>query len=133
MTADKPQPATTDITRLRPIHRTTARRFVVTNKRKHKSTKCMIAPTARSQSMPSAKHDTVAKFPSLGSRCSDLLRGRLSEDRNPMWARFSSLVQTYPGVNPTSYTVGIWFFPGLKRPRPGVDHANCLATRSKKV
>jgi hypothetical protein len=94
MTADKPQPATTGITPLRSSQKTTARSFVVTNKRKQKTTKHIIAPTTRCQSVPATKHDTVAKFPSLGSRCSDLLRAGRYEDRKPLWARFSSLVQT---------------------------------------
>ena len=98
MTADWPHPATTDITPLRSSQRTTKRRFVVTNKWKHKTAKRMLAPTTRYQSVPATKHDTAAKFTSLSSRCSDLLRAGRYEDRKPMRARFSSLVQTYPGA-----------------------------------
>jgi len=59
MTADKPQPATTGRTRLRSTQRTTARSFLVTSKRKHKTTKRMIDPTSQCQSLPAAKHDTI--------------------------------------------------------------------------
>jgi hypothetical protein len=48
MTADNPQPVTTDITRLRSIRRTTARRNVVANKRNNELTEhIVIAPTIR--------------------------------------------------------------------------------------
>jgi len=39
-----------------------------------------------------------------------------------MGVRFSELVQTGPGVHPTSYTMGIGSFPEVKRPGCGVDH-----------
>ena len=93
----------------------------------------MIAPTARCHSLPAAKHDRVAKSPSLGSRYSDLLRAGRSEDQIPVGARFSSPVQTEPVANPVSYTIGIGYFPGFKRPRRGVEHPTHLATRSKEV
>ena len=37
-------------------------------------------------------------------------------------ARFSAPVHTGPGAQPASYTVGTGSFPGVKRPRRGVDH-----------
>ena len=37
-------------------------------------------------------------------------------------ARFSAPVQTGPGAHPASYTMGTGSFPGVKRPRRGVDH-----------
>ena len=39
-----------------------------------------------------------------------------------MEARFSSPVQTGPRAHPVSYTIGTGSFPGVKRPRRGVDH-----------
>jgi len=36
--------------------------------------------------------------------------------------RFSAPVQTGPGNQPSSYTVGIGSFLGVKRPGRGVDH-----------
>jgi hypothetical protein len=49
-----------------------------------------------------------------------VLDGRGIESR---WgARFSALVQTCPGAHPASHTVGTGCFPGVKRPRRGVDH-----------
>ena len=39
-----------------------------------------------------------------------------------MGARFSAPVQTDPGANPTSYTMGTGSFPGLKRPGRDFDH-----------
>ena len=43
-------------------------------------------------------------------------------DRIPVGARFSARVQTGPGAHPATYTMGIGPFPGMKRPRRGVDH-----------
>jgi len=37
-------------------------------------------------------------------------------------ARFSAPVQTYPGAQPASYTMGTGSFPGVKRPGRGDDH-----------
>ena len=39
-----------------------------------------------------------------------------------MGARFSASVQTGPGAHPASYTMRTGSFPGVKRPRRGVDH-----------
>jgi len=36
--------------------------------------------------------------------------------------RFSAPIQTSPGAHPTSYTMGTWSLPGVKRPRRGIDH-----------
>jgi len=36
--------------------------------------------------------------------------------------RFSAPIQTGPGVRPPSYTVGIGFFLGVKRPGRGFNH-----------
>ena len=37
-------------------------------------------------------------------------------------ARFSAPVQTGPGVNTASYTMGSWSFPGVKLSGRGVNH-----------
>jgi hypothetical protein len=37
--------------------------------------------------------------------------------------RFSTPVQTGPGAHPASYAVSTGPFPGVKRPRSGVDHS----------
>ena len=37
-------------------------------------------------------------------------------------ARFSTPIQTGPGVHPASYTIGTGSLPGVKLPRHGVDH-----------
>ena len=37
-------------------------------------------------------------------------------------ARFSTTVQTRPGVHPASYTMGTGSFLGIKRPEYGVEH-----------
>jgi len=47
-------------------------------------------------------------------------------------ARLSAAVQTDPGADPTSYTVGTESFPGVKWPGRGVDHPPHLAQRLKK-
>ena len=39
-----------------------------------------------------------------------------------MGERFSAPVQTGPGAQPASYTMGTVSFLGVKRPRRGVDH-----------
>jgi len=36
--------------------------------------------------------------------------------------RFSPPVQTGPGTHPTSYTMSTGSFPGVRQPRPGLDH-----------
>jgi hypothetical protein len=36
--------------------------------------------------------------------------------------RYSAPVQSGPGAHPASYTMGAASFPGVKRPRHGVDH-----------
>jgi len=36
--------------------------------------------------------------------------------------RFSAPVQTGPGAPLASYTTGTGYFPGVKRPGPGVDY-----------
>jgi hypothetical protein len=47
-------------------------------------------------------------------------------------ARFSTSVQTDPGVHPVSYTMGNEDFPGVKRPERVVNHPPHLAPRLKK-
>jgi len=47
-------------------------------------------------------------------------------------ARFSAHFQTGPWDYPASYTMGTGSFPGVKRPRRGVDHQLHLAPRLKK-
>ena len=66
MTADKPQPVTTGIIRLRSTRRKTARSFFVANKRKHELTTHMKAPTARCHYLPAPKYNTLTPSPSLG-------------------------------------------------------------------
>jgi hypothetical protein len=39
-----------------------------------------------------------------------------------VWARYSAHVQTGTGAYPASCTMGTGSFPGVKRPRRGVDH-----------
>ena len=57
------------------------------------------------------------------SRFSDTLRAGRSGDRIQVGgARFSTPVQTGPGANPASYTMGTGSFPGVKRPGRGGDH-----------
>jgi hypothetical protein len=53
-------------------------------------------------------------------------------DRIPVGARFSEPAQTSHEVHPVSYTIGTGSFPGVKRPRRGVDHPPHLAPRLKK-
>ena len=53
---------------------------------------------------------------------SDTLRAGQSGDRIPVGARFSPPVQTGPGANPASCTMGTGSFPEAKRPERGADH-----------
>jgi hypothetical protein len=47
-------------------------------------------------------------------------------------ARFSAPVQTGPGADPASYTVGTGSLPGVKRPERGADQPPQPAPRLKK-
>jgi len=62
----------------------------------------------------------------------DSLRTGRSGDRIPVRTRFSTPVQTGPGDNPASYTMGSASFPGVKRPERSVNHPPLLAPRLKK-
>jgi len=46
-------------------------------------------------------------------------------------ARFSAPIQTGPGTQPATYTMGIGSFPGVKRPRRGVDHPSLSSAEVK--
>ena len=70
--------------------------------------------------------------PGYLSRYRDSLRAGRSGDRIPVGARFSSPVQSRPGVHPTFYTLGTGSFPGVMRPGCGVDHPPHLVPRLKK-
>ena len=63
------------------------------------------------------------------SRHSDALRAGRSGDRIPVGSRFSAPVQTGVGEKAVSYTMGTGSFPGVKRPRRGVDHPPHLKPR----
>jgi hypothetical protein len=56
------------------------------------------------------------------SRYNNSLRAGRSGDRIPLEARFSAPVQTGPGAQPASYTIGTGSYMGVKRPERGVDH-----------
>ena len=64
----------------------------------------------------------MEKGPGWLSRYSDLLRAGRSGDRIPVGARFSAPVQTCPGADPATCTMGNGSFPGVKRPERGADH-----------
>jgi len=56
-----------------------------------------------------------------------------SEGSNPgVGARFSAPVQNGPGAHPASYTMVTGSFPGVKRPKRGVDHPPPLEPWLKK-
>ena len=66
------------------------------------------------------------------SSVGDSLRDRRSGYRILMGARFSSPVQSGPGAQPASYTMGTESFQAVKRPGRGVDHPPHLGPRLKK-
>ena len=65
------------------------------------------------------------------SRHSDSLRAGRFGDRIEVGMRFSAPAQTGPRAHPASHTMGIGSFPGVKRPRNGIDHLTHLARRLK--
>ena len=66
------------------------------------------------------------------SRYSDSLQTGRSGDRIPVTASFSAPVQNDPGAHPASYTMGTGSFPGIERPRRGVDTYPYLEPRLNK-
>jgi hypothetical protein len=56
------------------------------------------------------------------SRHSDSLQAGRSGDRIPVRPRFSAPIETAPGAQLVSYTMSTGSFPGVKRPRRGVNH-----------
>jgi len=69
--------------------------------------------------------------PEYLSRYKDSLRAGRSVDRIQVRARLPAPVHTGPKVHPASYTMGIGYFPGLKRRGHGVDHPNASSTDVK--
>ena len=57
-----------------------------------------------------------------GSQYSNSLHTVWFGDRIPVGVRTSTPVQTSPGAHPASYTMGTGSFPGVKRPRCGINH-----------
>jgi hypothetical protein len=74
-------------------------------------------PQSSVSTAPSLRHDDR----NLLTRCRISIDFR-SGDRIPVDARFSTTVQTGPGVHPAFYTMGTGTFPRLKRQGRGVDH-----------
>jgi hypothetical protein len=68
----------------------------------------------------------------LCSWYSDSLRAGRSGVGIPVEAIFSARVQTGPGADPASYTMGTGSFPGVKRLERGVDHIPHIAPGLKK-
>jgi len=54
-----------------------------------------------------------------------------SGDRVPVGARFFTPVQTSPGAQPASCTMGNGSFPEVKRPEHGVDHPRPSSAKVK--
>jgi hypothetical protein len=59
---------------------------------------------------------------------SDSLQIGRSGDPIPVVARFSASVQTAPGANSASYTMGTGSFPAVTRPGGGVNHTALSST-----
>ena len=75
---------------------------------------------------------TIVPWAGIHNLYSDSLQAGRSGDRIPIGVRFSASVHTGPRAHPASYTMGTGSFPGIKRPRFGVDHPPHLAPRLKK-
>jgi hypothetical protein len=73
------------------------------------------------------------KGPGLLSRYSDSLRAGRFGYRIQLGKRFSATAQNGPGANPASYTMGTGSFPGIKRPRRGVDHPPSSSAEVKEI
>ena len=73
---------------------------------------------------------TLGRVNSVGIATCYGLNGPGNESR--LGARFSSPVQTGPGVHPSSYPLGTEPFPGVERPGCSVDHQPHLEPRLKK-
>ena len=54
-----------------------------------------------------------------------------SRVRIPVGARYSLPIQTGPGYDTASCTLGTGLFPGVKRPGHGVDHPSSSSTQVK--
>jgi len=68
---------------------------------------------------------------SVGTATHYGLNGKEIESR---WgARFSSPLQTGPGADPASYTMGTGPFPGVKRLGRGVDHSTTSGAEVKEI
>jgi hypothetical protein len=65
-------------------------------------------------------------------RYRDSLRAQRSGDQIQVGARFSPPFQTGPEAHSTSYTMGTASYPGVKRPRRGVDHPTTSSAEVKK-
>ena len=64
----------------------------------------------------------------------DSLRTGRSGDRIPVGTRSSAAVQNGPGVHPNHLCKGYWFsYPGVKRPRLGVDQPLSTSTEVKEI
>jgi hypothetical protein len=66
----------------------------------------------------------------FGCYCYPLLVG-WSGDRIPVPTRFFASVQTDPGAQPASYTMGTLLFPGVKRMGRVVDHTPPSSAEAK--
>ena len=77
----------------------------------------------------------VALFDGRYSDCAvgiaTALRNVRSGDRIPVEERFSAPVQTGPGAQPASYTMGAGYVPGVKWPGCGVDHPTISSAEVK--
>jgi hypothetical protein len=71
--------------------------------------------------------------PGYRRRYSDLLWAGRFGDRIPVGTRFSAPVQTGPGTNPASCTVGTGSFLRVKRPGRDVNHPSSSAEVKERV
>ena len=103
-------------------------------KTRNKTLKLTVLPEAEAKgSWHISCNSHSFRRPGWRSRYSDTLWAGRSGERIPAGTRFPAPVQTGPGENPTSYTIGTMSLPGVKRPGRGVDHPTRSSAEVKEI
>jgi hypothetical protein len=76
---------------------------------------------------------TDCQWAGIAQSVIDSLQTGWCGDRIPVGKRLSAPVQTDPGADRTTYTMGTGSFPGLKGARRGVDHPSPYGAEVKET